>query len=227
MELKQYWSILSRRLWIVASVTLATAVTSLLFDPIPPASYSVTMRVLVDVLTPSLAEGPLKADLYSKLNSTERLSEDLAQVVKSQAFRQEVMDNLQDSSLDGVSIGSSPGANRLGGRIVEIMVVGRSPLHTERVSQAVAEVIQSSGNSYFAEVRRGEATTRLIDPPIKARADSRLRSYLNTALRISLGLVSGMALLFLIHYLDSTIYEAWEVEQLLHLPVLGELPRHS
>ncbi len=43
-------------------------------------------------------------------------------------------------------------------------------------------------------------------------------------MRTGLAFVAGLVLVFLLHYLDNAIYDAEDVERVLKVSVLGELP---
>jgi capsular polysaccharide biosynthesis protein len=65
----------------------------------------------------------------------------------------------------------------------------------------------------------------VIDPPRLVVQPGVRRGALDVAIRTLLGLIFGLALAFLLHYLDDTFHDGAEVERLTGLPVLAEIPK--
>jgi succinoglycan biosynthesis transport protein ExoP len=64
----------------------------------------------------------------------------------------------------------------------------------------------------------------LAESPGPGFASSPVRGTLNLGLRVLLGLIAGAALAFLIEYLDDSVRSPREAQDVLGLPVLGEIP---
>jgi len=69
-----------------------------------------------------------------------------------------------------------------------------------------------------------EAKAVLIDGPGIGEVGRSLKDKLDLPLRLFVALVAGIALAFLWDYLDDTVRDRAEVEN-LGVPVLGEIPR--
>ncbi|MGE5508887.1 MAG: GumC family protein [Chitinophagales bacterium] len=67
---------------------------------------------------------------------------------------------------------------------------------------------------------------RIIDPAVTPTEPVRPRTALNVAIAAFLALFVGVGLAFLLEYLDTTIRTPEELEQLLGLPVLGQIPSY-
>jgi capsular polysaccharide biosynthesis protein len=77
---------------------------------------------------------------------------------------------------------------------------------------------------FFSQFSAEEADIRLIDPPTISQAGRSAREQLDLPLRIALALTAGVALAFLLHYLDDSVRERADLEK-LGVAVLGEVPR--
>ncbi len=223
MELLQFWRILSRRLWLIFAIALLSALSWLLFGARQESSYIATMRVLTTLPREQSGEGFFRYDRYYVWASSQYLADDLAEVVKSQAFRNDVSEELGGGGLDGAIIQSVPRNDR-SGRIVTIQVTSGDFNTTRMVSEAAARAIEKKSNKYFSQLGSNENAVRVIDPPSVAQASAPARSLLNLGIRVILALVAGTALVFFLHYVDNTFYDTQEVEEALSLPVIGEVP---
>lgn len=232
MELLQYWSIIRRRLWLIIIIPMLSGVSALFFNPFNNPSYVSTIRVLSTLPTQGDGSSFFRYDRYYAWLSSEYLADDLAELVKSQAFRSDVTQELlamspaegKNSSMDGVSLQTQPRSTK-SGRVLTINVSSSSLERTKSASEAVVSVIEHKSTGYFSQIRPGEDPVRVIDPPMISKVTGTSKSYLALALRVALALVAGVALSFFLHYLDNTLYEAWEVERFLQVPVIGEVPR--
>ncbi len=223
MELLQLWRILNRRLWLVVIIAMLSALSWALFGARQESSYTATMRVLTTLPREQNSESFFRYDRYYVWTSSEYLADDLAEVVKSQAFRVDVAEEMGGGNLDGVSIQSVP-RNERSGRIVTVQVTSEDFNLTRTASQAAALAIEKKANKYFSQLGSNETAVRVIDPPSIAQPSAPVRSLLNLGIRVILSLVAGIALVFLLHYVDNTFYDTLEVEESLSLPVIGEVP---
>lgn len=223
MELRRYWGIVWRRFWIVVLLPLVVAVVSIATSFFGDVAYEATMRMIISI-PPEPKIGPYFSyeQVYS-WQSAEYLIDDFSEVIRSQAFAQDVKTELGDGSFD---VASFAGAQRTSKthRILTLKMTSSDPEQAQRIAQAVARVIETKGKDYFAQLNQAAAQVKIIDPPQVARVGTGFIGYFNLVLRIALGFIAALALVFLLHYLDDTIYEAGEAERWLGVPVLGEIP---
>jgi capsular polysaccharide biosynthesis protein len=64
----------------------------------------------------------------------------------------------------------------------------------------------------------------LVDEPIVNQIPNGIRSQLDLPLRVALAVVAGLGLALLAEYLDPTVRERQEVEQ-MGFVILGEIPK--
>ena len=85
--------------------------------------------------------------------------------------------------------------------------------------------VDGGSADFFGQFSMPEADIRIIDPPVVSAVGRPAREQLDLPLRVLLALVAGVALAFLWHYLDNTVHDETDLEQ-IGLPVLGKVPRN-
>lgn len=224
MELKQYWRIFARRWWVVVLITVLSGLLSVAFEVRTGLSYVATMRVVTSVPPEPKAPDNYNYDKYYTWLSSEYLVDDLSEIVKSRSFLDDVQVELNDPSIDVKTLIEGERATKKTHRILAIKVTSNNKGQALAVANAAARVIEKKGKEYLLQLSYGDAQVKVIDPPEVALDGGGLRAALNIALRTALGFLAGVALIFLLYYLDSTIYDADDVERRLGMRVLGELP---
>lgn len=223
MELRAYWRILKRRGWLVLGLLCASLLSYWLLPTRIPISYTAHMRFVVG-LKPEPSSGSYYAyDRYYTWLTAEYLLDDLAEVVKSRAFAQDVAAAAGIELPPGVIQGATA-AGKLH-RILSVTVYWHDPDELSRIANALVAVLRERGATYFAQLSADNAVISLIDPPSIARAQASLRQRLDLPLRLLLALIAGAGLAFLLDYLDTTIRDRTDVET-LGLPILAEIPTH-
>jgi capsular polysaccharide biosynthesis protein len=228
MELREYWSILRRRWWIPALLGLLVAAFSLLqLRPwqVPPPTYAASLRMLVGVM-PATDEVVTYYDprYYAWLTS-EYLVDDFTEVVRSQLFATNVSARLADQNIvvpPGVIQGSA--ATGKLHRIISLNLSGGDEAQLRQIADAAAEELAENAPVYFQQLGTPGAGVTVIDGPTVSAVGRGVRDQIELPLRILLGVLVGIGLVFLLHYLDTSIREASDLEA-LGLPVLGQIPR--
>src|SRR4030042_1913824 len=83
MELRQYWKILKRRLWLIIVALLAFLVSYWLFRPSTPSSFTTSMRFVVGI-KPEVSSGSYYTyDRYYTWLTADNMIDDFSEVVKS------------------------------------------------------------------------------------------------------------------------------------------------
>ncbi|MFP3895508.1 MAG: YveK family protein [Anaerolineales bacterium] len=221
MELRHYWHIIRRRLWIVIVLLAASALSYLLFAPPQTVSHTARMRFVVG-LEPEQKPGVYTYDRYYTWMTAEYLIDDLAEVVKSHAFAQDV------SALSGMSIPPTAiqGATA-SGKLHRILTVNITWPHREQlgtISEAIIEALSDHADEYFGQFGGQEIVISLIDPPQIQSVGPSLRQQIDLPLRLLLAGGLGIALTFFLDYMDDTIRHREDLEE-LDLPILGEIPK--
>jgi len=220
MELRRYWNIVIRRAWIILCLLALVLVTYLLFTPEPQTSYTTGMRFVV-VIKPE-AQGDYYAYYrYYTWLTAEYLVDDLSEVVKSQAFAQDVV------TLTGLPIapGVIQGATSAGKlhRILSVSISWHSDHELAQIADAVATILTTQADKYFSQLSTESAVIALIDAPAISPVGRSLRDRIDLPLRLLLALAAGIALTFLLDYIDASIRNRDDLAT-LGLPILGEIP---
>ena len=220
MELRLYWRILKKRLWLVLGLPVVVLLGYWLLAPQPITSYSTSMRFVVGI-KPEQSDSYYTYDRYYTWLTAEYLIDDFSEVVKSQVFAQDV------AGLSGLPVpaGAIQGATSSGKlhRILTVGITWSDDAELELIAQAVVDVLGESASRYFAQLGTTDAVISLIDPPAIVEIGPSLRQRLDLPLRAILALAGGVALAFLADYLDPSLRDRSDLAQ-LGLPILAEIP---
>lgn len=218
-----YWTVFRRRWWIAVLLTLVTAAGAWSLSPEMQGRHTATMRVLLGVPPEPKTGNYFGFDTYYSWVASEYLVDDFSEVVKSQRFADDIRAQLGRDGMDGASIEGVSGTQKTH-RVLTLKISGGNAEQVRRVAGAAQRVIETNASQYFAQLAVNDARASIIDPPVVGIEGGRGRNLLDIALRTAVGAALGLGLVFLLHYLDTTLYETPEFEHLLRLPVLGEIP---
>lgn len=227
MDLRAYWRIVRRRWWLPLLLALLVGVFTWVsqrpWQPRPPV-YTASMRFNVGV-RPERIPGVYTYDRYYTMLTSEYLVDDLAEIVRSQVFADAVTNRLASQGMavaPGV-IGASTQPGKLH-RILTLNVSWGNEAELRTIANAVAAALTEGSAAFFGQFSADEADIRLIDPPQISLVGRPAREQLDLPLRILLGLVLGLGLVFIWDYLDDAVREASEVES-MGIPILAIIPR--
>lgn len=229
MELKQYWQIIWKRAWIPALLLVVVAIASLLTNQTPPPTYSTSMRFTVGV-KPQELPNQFTYDSYYAWLSSEYLADDMTAIVSSQAFAADVNRRLVEmgssiqippGSISGVTVAEKQH------RILRLNLSWGNAAELAEIAQAVVRVMQEDSPKYLTQLGTPGALINVIDEPSPPAANPpSLTQRLNLPVRLLLALAAGLALVFLLDYLDDSVRSRSELEG-LGIPVLAEVPRET
>jgi capsular polysaccharide biosynthesis protein len=224
MELRQYWRIVYKRLWIVIALVAIVLVSSLVLQPGPPALYQASMRFTVAVVPESRSGDYYAYDRYYTWMASEYFVDELTEIVGSEAFARAVSEELADSGHEFPTgdLRGSMGADRKH-RILTVHITWGDQAQLKEIANAAAKVLQRRSADFLGQLGTTNADIRLIDPPVVFPAGRSLKEKLDLPIRLFLALLAGVALTFLLDYLDDTVRDRAEVEA-MGLAVLGEIP---
>nr|BBH95088.1 hypothetical protein KTA_32870 [Thermogemmatispora argillosa] len=258
MELRAYWGVVRRRLWIIVLVVVVAALYvayqgyHLWKTPGALKAYhsSVTVQVGLQPAPRSMIPSYIE-----DMQVAEALADAVPNVVTLPGFDQAVSDQIgRDMEAIQARYGSNPdlgdwqnpgaiagalSASRVH-NLVTIDVSWPTAPGAWAIAQAVGEVLTRHLNTYLDYIIEGTPGTSLNAEQLQPAAIGRLVSpasdpalgsgsagnrLMLLAAIIVVALIIGLALAFLIDYLDDRLRSAEEVVELLQLPVYGELPR--
>lgn len=225
MELREYWRIVHRRLWLTVALVLVVLAAGLVVRSPSPVRFQATSRFTVS-LQPEPTTGEHYAyDHYYTWLASEYLTDDLAEVVGGTAFATEVESALQarDASPSRPLRGALSAFTKH--RTLTLQIVWDNAEELSEIAAAAQQVLRERSHSFFGQLGESRTDVRAVDPPFITPVRPGLRERLDLPLRLLLALVAGIALAFLLHYLDDAVYDRTEVED-LDIVVLIELPPH-
>jgi len=229
MELRQYWHIVWTRAWIIVVLLVVVLIGSLVLRAKPAPLYQATMRFTVGVPPESRTGNYYTYDRYYTWLTSEYIADDFSEVVKSQAFAEDVSAILAEKQEDLiVSAGAIQGSTvaEKQHRILTVRITWGDPGQLQAITEAVEEVLQEKSSKYFAQLGSEGATVYVIDKSPPMGVGKSLRERLDLPIRLFLALLAGVALAFLLDYLDDTVRDQAELEA-MGMTVLGEIPRRS
>ncbi len=227
MELREYWSILRRRWWIPVVLTLLVGILSLVqlrpWQAKPPV-YSASLRMLVGVLPAADSDESAYDPRYYAWLTSEYLVDDFTEVVRSQLFAENVSERLADQEIQ-VPPGAIQGSAATGKqhRIISLSFTWGDELQLREITQAAAAELVENTQFYFQQLGTDEAGITLIDGPSVGLVGASVREQVELPLRLLLGFLVGVGIVFLLAYFDTSVRRADDLEA-LGLTVLGQIP---
>mgnify|MGYP000073553971 CR=1 FL=1 len=222
MELRVYWKILMRRWWLTVVPVLIIAVyVAVTYTP-PRPHYQVVMRYAAGTEPAGLSED---YDRYYSWLTSEYIANSLADVAKTGVFAQAVAARLAQTGHD-VSSGAIQNAvvTDNAQSILVVYLTWPDADQIVAIADAVAAELTENSAAYFPQLEGVEPAAHAVDTPAPVPLPPGLRTQMmGPAIKIGLAFVIGAALALLWHYLDPTVREATELED-LGLDVLAEIP---
>lgn len=254
MELRAYWTIIWRRIWLIALIVGVVALYvgyqyyHLRKTANTLTSYSSNVTVQIGVQTvgasPNIAVTTSTAEAFADTLAT-------GPILTSQEFGKQVSNqiaadmgtitskfgnhpDLSDWQNAG-AIGSAITATRIHA-LITFTVSWGTRAGAWAIAHATGEVISSNVGQYFnyslisnapSNQVQYQAIARVIsnatDPAVTLGSSA--SKQLTLLLLLLVALVVGIALAFLLDYLDDRIHSKYDVANLLQLPVYAEVPR--
>lgn len=231
MELRRYWDVVRRRLWVVLALPLLVGLGSSALFLTRPVSYTARTEAQLTLVPPQANEPNIfRYDNYYNYLATEYAVDDLTEVLNGNVFSDAVATTVQGPPFN-MPIGKEQmrGAidvQRKHRKIIIEVTTGHRDWSVA-IARAALVTLERDPLQYFS---RGGSSAKLeaaalpINEPLAARSN-RVRSLLNIALQTAIALFAGLGLAFLLEYLDNRLRDADAVRDALGLPVVGQLPR--
>jgi len=222
MELRTYWKILRRRWWLVVVPVLVVALYAAATYTPPGPVYQVVMRFSAGTKPAGLSED---YDRYYPWLASEYVANGLSDVARTGAFAEAVAERVGDPGLAGAIQGSI--VTDSAQSVMVVYLTWPDAAQIVDVAEAVSAELTQNGAAYFPQLTGVEPAVRRLDTPSPVTLAPGLRTQLmGPAVKIGLAAGAGVALALLWHYLDPTIREAKELED-MGLAVLAEIPKNE
>ena len=225
MELRETWQILRRRWWLPLGLAILAAASSLLVTARASERWQGSISLAISL--PGQPPSPTLFtynDYYTWVTS-EYLIDDLSEIMKGRSFAEDVLAEAGGSPAGDVVMQGQKAEKTH--RVLRFSVEAADREQARRLADAAARVIETKGGDYLAQLQQQNALVRVVDGPSIAPVRPVTRSALDAGVRGALGLLLGLGALLLIEYLDPTIRSARELERLLQVPVMGEIPQEG
>jgi capsular polysaccharide biosynthesis protein len=227
MELREYWRVLWRRWWLIVGLMLVVLVASLIFQTQPTPMYQATMRFTIGVSPESDAERMTMDPLYSAYLASEYIADDFTEIVKSESFAADVSERLASQGIV-VPAGSIRGYTvaEKQHRILTMQITWPDEAQLRAIAEAARLALEEENAKYFRQLGSQGADVFVIDSPSVVPLGVSLKDRLDIPIRVALGLLAGVGIAFLLHYLDDSLHDPAELEA-LGIGVLGRIPPAS
>ena len=234
MELREYWRIFTHRWWLALLPALVVVIYTVMTYDSPPTVYQAHMSFTTGLPTEDKPEDYTYDGYYAWMTS-EHIANGLSDIARTERFAAAVSERMAENGVrmpDGAPIptGAIQGAITADNArsLFVVSVTWGDPNTLLAIADAIALEMTANAGAYFPQLADlSVPPARRVDNPVPVAMPPSLRSQLTgPAVRIALGLVVGLALVFLLHYLDPTIRERAELETLGY-EVMGEIPRRS
>jgi capsular exopolysaccharide synthesis family protein len=207
MELEIYLQVIKRRIWIIIITPLTTVLIALLLSVYLPWNYSATTKIRVNL-------NPYSNPSYTEMIYADRIMNTYIEIAKSNAFLSALREKI--------------GLEKDRPAKVEVAIIPETEIITITVEDRNRELATVAANTMATmlidqnPLRSGKVY--VIDPATVPALPS-LPDYLKRAvLALVLGGVAGIGLAFLFENLDPRLYSVQQIQEIVPLPIIGEIP---
>jgi capsular polysaccharide biosynthesis protein len=214
MELKEYISIIKKRLLLIIVITLFSTFISAVYSYfIVKPVYKADISVIIgrfdkeqNVSYNDILMYQRQVKTYSKLARSRAVAEDTIRKLR--------LDMKPNELLSMVSV--SPEGDT---EFITIAVRSQDPKQAKDIANQFARSLKQVSK----EVRHEDNVILIDEALLPTRPDSP-RPKLNMAIAFFMGMMISLGLVFLMEYLDNTIKTQDDVEKLVGIPVIGTIP---
>ena len=219
IDLREYFSIIKKRFWIITLITVVAMVVSgvISFFMLSPV-YESKSTLIVNTEKNEETQ-MITGDQFSV---SQKLAVTYGEIIKSRAVLESVISNLKlDSEYEDLveKITVSPVQDT---QIISISVQDTNPKKARDIANEIPKVFEK-------EVKRITKANdiQVIDKAILPENPIKPNKMMNVAIAAVLGMMIGLFIVFLLEYLDNKIKTPQDVEKHLDLPILGVIPNEK
>lgn len=220
LELREYWTIIRKRLAMVLLIPILAAIVSgVVSIYVIKKEYAAATTLLVNE-KPSANQGIS----YDSIMTNQALVNTYTAIIKSQTLEQDVVNELHipytAGQIDGMIKVSSPTQSE----VIQVSVTAPSESLAVRIANAMASKFQGEAHKLY-----DVANVQVVDPAVAPTTASPVKpnKKLNVAIAFILGLMISIGLAFLLEYLDNRLRTDEDVQRYLKLPVLGVVAEYA
>ena len=226
MELRDYARVIWRYLWLIAALVVVVGVGSFIFRAQPAPVYTASVRFTIGVNAPPATQVQGYDPILTSYQASEYIRDDFVEIIQSDVFADDVNARLKKTGVSGVTVtkGNISAAVEKQRRLMSMTVIWNNPEQAQRIADAAVANLSDNNSKYFAQLGAAGAMVAVIDKPTVGRVGASLREQVDIPIRVLIALLAGIALAFVLDYLDNSVRDARELET-LGLHVIGEIPR--
>lgn len=219
MELLSILRILRRWWWLVAIPVVITAGLALPGLLNRAASGGFTQTITYSAMQQLDAVPRADGDYQDIWLASELTVNAFTDWVKGGSFKQELAALVPDANLDALGI-AADNARSIG----QIALSYPTADGLQALGAAVVTVLSTRSQAYFAQLGGAPAAVTILGQTPVTPAPPALTDRFGALIRVGLGLIAGVGLALLAHYLDPVLRRREDVEA-LGIPVVGAIPR--
>jgi capsular polysaccharide biosynthesis protein len=225
MELRAYWKLLRRR-WLLALIpAIVVLALGLATYQAPAPLYNVGVRFIASQLPAPATETSDEEGYHTWLES-EYIVNGLAAWARGNRFGVAVSEELARRNIQVQPAEVSSGVVVDTARsMMTLSLTHGDPEVLAAMMDAAITVLQEQNTRALPQLGDEPAVVTVLDDAIVNQLPPGLRSRLDLLLRVGLAIAAGLALAFLVDYLDPTLRAREDVEA-LGMAILGEIPPH-
>jgi capsular polysaccharide biosynthesis protein len=222
VELKQYWIIIKRRLLLIVLIVAICCLSIGMYSQyfIKP-QYEASAKLIVNQFKESSSLLP-SIDLGA-INTTIGLIKTYKEIIRTPRMMKRVVEAYPELGMTyGELIGKVSVSSVNETQVMSVSVRDSSYEQAANIANAVAVVFQKS----VPELMKVDNVS-VLDPadPSESRGPVAPNVKMNIAVAFIFALLLGIAIAFLLEYLDDSVKSEEDVEALLAVPVLTSIPK--
>ncbi len=224
MELWNYWEVLKRRWIFVLIPALVVLALGLLTYQAPAPAYNAGVRFIVGQ-TPAPGADLEDEERYYNWLTSEYIVNGLTDWVRGGQFATTVSEHLAAQGVQVPAHAIQGGLAADNARsMLTISIVGTDTPTVAAITDGVIEVLMTQNAAALPQLGGETALLTQLDQPSVNQIPVGIRNQLELPVRILLALIAGVGLALLVEYLDPTIRDRDEVQE-LGFGLLGEIPK--
>jgi capsular polysaccharide biosynthesis protein len=226
MELRDYARVLLRYWWLIVLLVVVVGVGSFILRAQPAPQYSASVRFTIGVNAPPAQDVSGYDPILTAYQASEYIRDDFVEIIQSDVFADDVNATLAQMGVRGIVVrkGNIAAAIEKQRRLMSMSVTWGDAAQAQKIADAAVKNLAENNSKYFAQLGATGATVTVIDKPVVSRVGASLREQMDIPIRVALALLAGLALAFILDYLDTSVRDARDAEA-LGLPVVGEIPK--
>lgn len=220
IELREYFEILMKRIWVVLLVTFtATVVSGIVSFFVVTPIYEASTQLLVnknesksDILVPS----------YNDIQSNLKLIETYNVIIKSPRILEESITNM-GLEMTAAQLGEKIKVNAVqNSQVMSITVSDPDPAQAVLIANGIAETFRAE----IVDIMNVDNVQVLAEAKmLETQSPVKPKPLLNMVIAFVVGLMTSVGIVFLMEYMDNTIKSEQDIERILGLSVLGTIAK--